>query len=83
MGWLRWVWWSVFPMIFEIFGPIPECPSVFAHLERFSPGEICSEVGGPGGLFKAIGCPTLERISPGENLSKCPEITRELRNWPK
>ena len=40
------------------------------HSERFSPGKIRSEVGRPGGLFKAIGWPTLERILPGENLSE-------------
>ena len=58
-------------MIFEIFGPIPECPSDFGgNSERFSPGNIRSEVGRPEGLFKAIGWSTSERISPGENLSE-------------
>ena len=44
--------------------------AISGHSERFSPGQICSEVGGPEGLFRARGPPTSERILPGENLSE-------------
>ena len=57
-------------MIFEKFGPIPECPMISGHSERFSPGTIRSEVGGPEGQWFTTGPPTSERIVPGENLSE-------------
>ena len=57
--------------------------AILGHSERFSPGKIRSEVGRPGGLFKAIGGPTSELILPGENLSEWPEIAKALMNWPK
>ena len=59
------------------------CLAISGHSERFSPGKIRSEVGGPEGLFRARGPPTSKRIWPGENLSKIPEIARAARTWPK
>ena len=67
----------------KYFGQFLSALAILGHSERFSPGKIRSEVGGPGGLFKAIGWPTSERILPGENLSEWPEIARALGNWPK
>ena len=57
--------------------------AISGHSERFSPGPNGSEVGRPGGLFKAIGHPTLEPLGPGENLSERPEIATPLGFWPK
>ena len=57
--------------------------AISGHLERFSPGTISSEVGGPEGLFRARGPPTSEHIWPGENLSKMPKIARAARIWPE
>ena len=57
--------------------------AISGHSERFSPGKIRSEVGGPLALNSPSGRPTSEPFGPGENLSKWPEIARALRNWPK
>ena len=69
-------------MIFEIFGPTPECPSISGHSERFSPGKIRSEVGGPRVSHSPSGRPTSERILPGENRSSKnigPKIPEKFR----
>ena len=57
-------------MIFEIFGPIPECLAILGHSERFSPGNIRPEVGHPIALNSLAGRPTSEPFGPGENLSE-------------
>ena len=57
--------------------------AISGHSERFSPGNIRSEVGHPIALNSPPGRPTSERILPGENLSERPEIARALGNWPK
>ena len=44
--------------------------AISGHSERFSPGTIRSEVGGPIYINSPPGPPTWERIVPGENLSK-------------
>ena len=44
--------------------------AISGHSERFSPGEIRSEVGHKIALNSPPGRPTLESISPGENLSE-------------
>ena len=57
--------------------------AISGHSERFSPGQIRTEVGGPGGLFIYMGPPTSVCIWPGEILTEGPEIARALMNWPK
>ena len=56
---------------------------ISGHSERFSPGTIRFEVGGPVYINSPPWPPTSECILPGENLSEWPEIARALRNWPK
>ena len=70
-------------MIFEIFGPIPECPSDFGSSERFSPGNLRSEVGRPEGLWLTLGPPTSEPFGPSEISTEGTEMARAFRNWPK
>ena len=57
--------------------------AIGSHLKKISPGPNGSEVGRPGGLFKAIGCPTLERIGPGEIFFKWLQIARVGTFYPK
>ena len=57
--------------------------AISGHSERFSPGEIRSEVGGPIYINSPPGPPTSERIWPGEISTEGPEIARALGKWPK
>ena len=56
---------------------------ISGNLERISPGPIRSEVGRPGGLWLTSEQTTSERIGPGEILSELPEISPQVRFWPK
>ena len=57
-------------MIFKYFGQFLNALAISGNLERFSLGEIRSEVGCPEGLWLTLGPPTSEPFGPGENLSK-------------
>ena len=57
---------------------------ISGNSEKISPGPICSEVGRhPGGLWLTSERTTSERIGPGEILSELPEISPQVRFWPK
>ena len=57
--------------------------AISGYPERFSPGQIRSEVGGPIYINSPPGPPTSERIWPGEISTEGPEIARALGKWPK
>ena len=57
--------------------------AILGHSERFSPGNLRSEVGRPRVSHSPSGRPTSDRKLLSENLSEWPEIARALRNCPK
>ena len=56
---------------------------ISCNSEIILPGVMRSEVRPPGVSHSPSGCPTWERITPGEILSELPEITTPVRFWPK
>ena len=52
--------------------------AISGHSERFSPGNLRSEVGRPEGLWLTLGPPTSEPFGPGEISTEGPEIPRPI-----
>ena len=64
-------------------GQFPSALAISGHSERFSPGNIRSEVGRPEGLWLTLGPSTSEPFGPGEISTEGPGIARAFRNLPK